>query len=165
MKKAAKQPTADGALPRRGDWIETPHRKIIPLRPYLDAQGMIIIGGTTEQAAVQARRFLHCHLPPQDNYANGRLFLVPNRFGFVLWIPSIPDSIRQLGTVCHESVHAATHTLMAAGFEIGEKQAGGPNDEPLAYLADYVFAAVLNFGLEIEKRCHRKAKAKRKARA
>jgi hypothetical protein len=147
-------------LPRRGQRIEKVHRKIIPMAPYHTCS-LLVIGGTAEQAAQEARRFLDCNIPRVPD-ANGRLFFVAGRFGFVLWIPWIPDTISQLGTVCHEAGHAATHTLMAAGFEIGEKREGGPNDEPLAYLADYVFSQVLHFGQEIEIRCEKAAKPKKR---
>lgn len=143
----------------RGERIPEPHQRTIRVRPYGSrGEAKIVIGGTVEQGAQIARRFLFCNLPPMDE-CNGRLFFVTGRFGFVLWIPWVPATIWQLATVTHEAVHAANHTLATAGFEMGLKRDGGPNDEPQAYLADRIFTEVLQFADTVDLRCQKKATA------
>lgn len=143
----------------RGERIKDLHHRTISVKPYgTRCEAKVAIGGTAEQGAALARRFLFCNLPPVDE-CNGRVYFVTGRFGFVLWIPWIPATIWQLATVAHEAVHAANHTLATAGVEIGLKKDGGPNDEALAYLTDRIFTEVLQFADTVDLRCQRKATA------
>ena len=63
-----------------------------------------------------------------DEYAKGVTLATGN--GIIIWI----ESPKYLGALCHEAVHAAKFLFVQKGVI-----ASNDNDEPLAYLVQFIF--------------------------
>ena len=91
---------------------------------------------------------------------------LPDTRSKAVWIPEIPKTPRQIGSVAHEALHITTALMLEAGIDWSVHGTGNTtwvNDEPMAYLIGFFVREFMDFanGVSvIEERRAKRRKAK-----
>jgi len=148
--------------------------KWVSTGPY-ETDVLVVLGGDTCNATEIFRTEMEkagFELPPfpeamiDDTTTNGRFFNFHGIRDCGIWFPKIPDNVREIGTVAHESVHVANHTLARCGVHYsveGMEGAESPNDEPWAYFVGFLVRSILSFANEVRADLTKKKPATKKS--
>lgn len=134
--------------------------KWISTGPY-DTDVLVVIGGEFREATSifqEEKQEAGFEIPDcpwdlcDDSYSLGNFMSFTGFRDCGIWLPSIPESIQEIGTVAHESIHAVNHILARCGVHYtvdGSLNLESANDETWAYFTGYLVREVLMFADDI----------------
>ena len=73
-----------------------------------------------------------------DDSSTGRSFSITDSGPFLLWMPRIPETAVEFGTLSHEVFHTVCFIMKGIGAEFSDD-----SEEPYAYLVGYLTEKIL----------------------
>ena len=73
-----------------------------------------------------------------DDSSTGRSFSITDSGPFLLWMPRIPETAVEFGTLSHEIFHTVCFVMKGIGAEFSDD-----SEEPYAYLVGYLTEKIL----------------------
>ena len=73
-----------------------------------------------------------------DDSSTGRSFAITDSGPFLLWMPRIPETAVEFGTLSHEVFHTVCFIMKGIGAEFSDD-----SEEPYAYLVGYLTEKIL----------------------